>query len=84
MKAFYYVLVLVLIFFRCIVIEAAKKKIDQKEILPKNKYSHRLLAAIICEYIPLSTHHQILKSLRKKKSPPRKFQKEIDCDVSFE
>ena len=43
-----------------------QKQVDQKEMLPKIKYSHRLLAAIICENTQLSIHQNLKSPTRKK------------------
>ena len=84
MKAFYYVLVLVLIFFRCIVIEAAKKKNRPKGDLTKDQIQSPTPGSNNLRVYTIEHTPPDFEEPSQKKSPPRKFQKEIDCDVSFE
>ena len=80
MKALYYLLVLALIFFRGIVIEAAKKSRPKGDITKDQIQSSTLGSNY--EHTP-ELPGNLEKSRRKTNSPPREFQKEIDCDVSF-
>ena len=79
-------LVLVIIFFRGIVIEAAKKKRPKGDVTKDQIQSPTPGSNYVREYTVEHTPEllgNLEKSRRKTNSPPREFQKEIDCDVSF-
>jgi len=73
-------LVLALIFFRDIVIEAAIKSRPKGDITKDQMQSST--PGSNYEHTP-ELPGNLEKSRRKTNSPPREFQKEIDCDVSF-
>ena len=82
MKARYYVLLLVLIIFRGIVIEAAKKSRPKGDVTKDQIQSPTPGSNNMREYTVEHTP-ELEEPYQKKNSPPREFQKEIYCDVSF-
>ena len=82
MKARYYVILLVLIFFRGIIIDAAKKSRPKGDVTKDQIQSPTPGSNNIREYSV--EHTPELEEPYQKKIAAKGIPKKIDCDVSFE